>query len=274
MPTTDLGTIPMKSSVKELPLDAVCIDGGTQARTAINDAIVEDYAEVLREAGPDAWPFPPVDVFADGTRHHLADGFHRLLAALRVKRATVPCRIHKGTARDAKIFGMTANDKHGLRMSREDKRACVAWLLADREMLTQPQIAALAGVSVSTVKRVAANRNEVSVAGKATPPKQDSKGSLSPSAPIRGGNGHIQPQVTAEEVAESVESEELRPRHGAQDAKAAIKRWQDAIGRWLSGHPDGIDEYRSRWPGPHGDAALAAARSFYNSLESWRKALK
>jgi hypothetical protein len=124
----------------------------------ISEDTVEDYAEII-DASKD-WPFGPLDVFHDGSDYFLADGFHRTLAALRLNRASLPCRVHKGTAGDAKIFGMTANDKHGLRMSQADKRACVEWLLDNGPKLTQVEIAAKAGVTDRTVRAVVAERKE------------------------------------------------------------------------------------------------------------------
>lgn len=166
-----------------LSVDLLRIDAGTQSRLAINEDVVAEYTEVITQAGID-WPFPPLDVFHDGADYFVADGFHRLLAAIRAKLASVPCNIHKGTASDARIFGMTANDRHGLRMSREDKRACVEWLLDNGGKMTQKAVAEKAGVSTRTVQMVVAERNPASVAGKATPPKEQAQ--IAPSTPSRG----------------------------------------------------------------------------------------
>lgn len=139
-----------------LSADVLVIDADTQSRVAISDSTVEDYAEIIADA--DGWPFEPLDVYHDGSRHMVADGFHRTLAALQAGRASIPCRVHKGTARDARIFAMTANDKHGLRMTRADKRACVEWLLDHGGKMTQAEIAKTAGVTKRTVERIVAER--------------------------------------------------------------------------------------------------------------------
>lgn len=141
---------------KTLPIELPRIDAGTQSRIAIDEDVVSDYADLI--AWHETWPFPPLDVFFDGTDHYVADGFHRYLAAHRSKRGSFPCRIHRGTANDARIFGMTANDQHGLRMTRADKRACVEWLLDSEGKMTQVAIASAAGVSVRTVRTVVADR--------------------------------------------------------------------------------------------------------------------
>lgn len=154
------------SKTETLSIDLLRLDGGSQARIKSSEETIETYAELI-DANKGEWPFGPLDVFHDGSDYFLADGFHRTLAALRLNRASLPCRIHKGTSKDAKIFGMTANDKHGFRMSQADKRACVEWLLDNWPKMTQVEIAEKAGVNERTVKRVVADRK---------PPK----GTLSP----------------------------------------------------------------------------------------------
>lgn len=153
------------SKTETLSIDLLRLDAGTQARVKTSEETVVEYAELLTEKT--GWPFNnPVDVFHDGTDYFVADGFHRVLAANRVKRASVPCNVHSGTAHDAKIFGMTANDRHGLRMSRADKRACVEWLLDNGGKLTQTEVAKKAGVTTRTVQTIVADRRE---AAKPTP---------------------------------------------------------------------------------------------------------
>jgi hypothetical protein len=77
--------------------------------------------------------FDPVDVFHDGAAYWLADGFHRFYGAREAKRASLPCRIHQGTQRDAILFACGANAEHGLRRSNEDKRNAVLSLVNDAE---------------------------------------------------------------------------------------------------------------------------------------------
>ena len=146
-----------KTKLQDLPISSLRLDGGTQARVGLDPDTVETYAEVLeKEAGE--WPFGPIDVFFDGDQYFVADGFHRTMAGEKVKRSTVPCRVHQGTAKDARIFSMTANDTHGLRMNREDKRACVEWLLDNVGKLPQQQLADTSGASLRTVQRIVADR--------------------------------------------------------------------------------------------------------------------
>ena len=142
---------------KTLSVDVLRTDGDTQSRIAISEDTVTEYAELIASSNGE-WTMGPVDVFHDGTDYFVADGFHRTMAALRTGRASIPCRIHKGTAKDARIFGMTANDRHGLRMSRADKRACVEWLLDNGGKMTQAELAQKAGVCLRLVSKVVADR--------------------------------------------------------------------------------------------------------------------
>lgn len=201
-----------RTKLEILPIDLIRLDGETQARIKTNEDAVDDYAEVITNEGGD-WPFDPIDVFHDGSDYFVADGFHRTLAAIRLKRASIPCRVHQGTAKDAKIFGMTANDTHGLRMTREDKRACVEWLLDHGGKMTYADISAKAGVSVRTVERIVADRKI---------PKPPLAGSSKPSkAPKSADADKLKKQ-------KEKEAEKAKKKVEAAAAKAAKKAEADA----------------------------------------------
>lgn len=175
---------------KTLSVGLLRIDGNTQNRLAINQEVVDDYAQLIVESDG-KWPLGELDVFHDGSEYFVADGFHRTLSAERAKCPEVPCQIHNGTASDARIFGMTANDRHGLRMNRADKRACVEWLLDNGDKMTQTEVAQKAGVSKRLVQTIIAERNPESIAGKATPPEQEYKAQIAPYTPISGDKDRI-----------------------------------------------------------------------------------
>jgi len=194
---------------QSLSVDLPRIDGNTQSRLAINEDVVQDYADMIAESNGD-WPFPPIDVFFDGTEHFVADGFHRFLAAHRAKRGSIPSVVHAGTATDARIFGMTANDKHGLRMTKADKRACVEWLLDSGGKMTQADIAEKAGVGRRLVQSIVADRNPASLVGKATPPKRDSRAQNAPNHTTRGATAKKAPNAPCQ------------PGDGESDAEPAL----------------------------------------------------
>lgn len=112
-----------------LSLELIRTDGGTQMRVALSQETYLDYRDKWL-AGVD---FDPIDVFHDGAAYWLADGFHRYFGAREAKLPTIPCKVHKGTQRDAILFAAGANAGHGLRRTNEDKRMAVTALLNDDE---------------------------------------------------------------------------------------------------------------------------------------------
>jgi hypothetical protein len=148
----------------QVALKDIRIDGGTQPRAAISDDTVREYAESMTEGVA----LPPVDVFWDGTAFWLADGYHRYFAGKRIGLVNLPATVHNGTKRDAVLFSVGANHKHGLQRTNADKRKAVLTLLGDDEWCGRGQswIAKQCGVShtlVGDVSRGVKNRNAKSL---------------------------------------------------------------------------------------------------------------
>lgn len=135
-----------------VPLNAIRLDGGTQIRTGIDEAVVAEYAEVLG-AGRH---LPPLCVFEDGADYWLADGFHRWHALKKIGRTEALCYGYRGSRRDALLAAVRANHHHGLRRTNEDKRRAVEVLLADPEWSKNANrwIAEVAGVGPHLVQAV------------------------------------------------------------------------------------------------------------------------
>ncbi len=138
--------------VWQLPLEAIRLDGSTQARLAISTLVVDEYATAMH-AGT---PFPPVTVFRDGQDYWLADGFHRVFAARQAGLPTIAAEIHPGTQRNAILYAVGANAKHGLRRSNADKRNAVMRLLSDPEwrLWSNREIARRCHVDEGLVRKV------------------------------------------------------------------------------------------------------------------------
>jgi hypothetical protein len=113
----------------KIKLDKIRIDGGTQPREDINEEIVSEYADAMREGDT----FPPVVVFNDGVKYWLADGFHRYHASNKTGYLEIEAEVKRGTKRDAVLYSVSANSKHGLRRTNADKRKAVLTLLNDEE---------------------------------------------------------------------------------------------------------------------------------------------
>lgn len=132
-----------------LDVDNIRIDGGTQARSELNEAVVQQYADAI-SAGE---TFPPIITFFDGTDHWIADGFHRLFAHKKLELVEIDAEIRSGTRRDAVLFSVGANRRHGLPASNADKRKAVQTLLDDAEWAqwSDREIARQCGVSAPFV---------------------------------------------------------------------------------------------------------------------------
>lgn len=136
------------------------LDGDTQPRAGIDNALVCEYAEAYRA---DAKSLPPVVVFFDGTNHWLADGFHRWHAA-KAELEKIRCDVRQGTLDDARWFSYSANQTHGLRRNNADKARAVraALLHPNGTKLSDVQIAAHVGVNDKTVAKYRAELESTS----------------------------------------------------------------------------------------------------------------
>ena len=137
-----------------IALNLIRIDGGTQSRIELNQDVVAEYAEAYKAGAQ----MPPVVVFYDGASYWLADGFHRVFGAKHAGLVEIHEDRHPGTQREAVLYSLGANSKHGLRRSNADKRKAVQTLLADPEWATWSgeAIAKVCAVSAMTVSRIRA----------------------------------------------------------------------------------------------------------------------
>lgn len=138
--------------MKKLNILNIRTDGGTQPRLELDQAMVKDYAEKMR----DGIVFPPIIVFHDGSEYWLADGFHRYFATKSNALTTIEAEVKQGTLRDAMLFAWSANNRHGKPPKPEDIRAIIRKMFEDEEWSkwSNVQIAKQLEVSVSTVQRL------------------------------------------------------------------------------------------------------------------------
>jgi hypothetical protein len=99
----------------------------------------------------DGVTFPPVMVFRTDDQLLLADGFHRWHAHNALEMETIAAEIIDGSRRDALLYSLQANSKHGLTRSQSDFTR--AYEIAARNELVAADdpdaVAALLGCSVS-----------------------------------------------------------------------------------------------------------------------------
>ncbi len=183
------------TTTKKINLATIRIDGGTQARVGHNEATVAQYATELEEEGFD---FPPIIVFYDGTDNWMADGFHRFLAYTRRGRASIPADVRAGSLRDAVLYALSANSKHGLPRTNEDKRKAVSIVLDDNEWSKQSlrDIAKLCGVSYQLVSNIMQERDAPPPARTEPPPEVGAVNIDKLKLPETGGNSaELPPKV-------------------------------------------------------------------------------
>ena len=140
--------------MKKLKLSDIRIDGGTQARVALNQDVVKEYAEHMR----DGVEFPAITVFHDGAAYWLADGFHRYFAHKSNGALDVQADVKTGTLDDATLYAFGANGKRGLSQTPEDYRKIIYAMLRHPvwSKWSNAEIARHVGVSKMTVGRVKA----------------------------------------------------------------------------------------------------------------------
>jgi|1185.fasta_scaffold29354_2 ParB-like chromosome segregation protein Spo0J len=129
------------------PLDAITLDPELQPRVKINRAVLAEYAQLL----VDGAVFPPIIVFNTGEQLLLADGFHRWHVHNALGADTIATEIIDGSRRDALLYSLQANSKHGLTRSQSDfTRAYEIAVRNDLVAGDDPEaVAALLGCSVS-----------------------------------------------------------------------------------------------------------------------------
>ena len=104
--------------MSEVPLSDLVLDEELQPRVAIDRAVLENYVQLL----VDGVQFPPVVVFRDTEAWTLwlADGFHRWHAHKVLDADCITLMCVDGSRRDALLYSLSANAKHGLQRGAGD----------------------------------------------------------------------------------------------------------------------------------------------------------
>jgi hypothetical protein len=138
--------------VKKLNILTIRTDGGTQPRLELDQELVKDYAEKMRDGAV----FPPIVVFNDGSENWLADGFTRFFATKSNGGTSIEAEVRQGTLRDAKMYAWKANNKQGRPLTSNDIRGILFAMFADEEYSawSNNKIAKELDISSMTVGRV------------------------------------------------------------------------------------------------------------------------
>jgi hypothetical protein len=175
--------------IKSIKIADVVTDAGTQVRVRNDQNTIDRYAEAMMDATN---KFPPIVVFHDGKSFVMADGFHRLLAAVKNGFLDIEADVRVGTQLDALKFALGANAAHGFQRNNEDKRRSVELALTKWPNLVSTELAIMCSVShtfVDNIRRASATVADLSGSLSTEPPKRvdlDGKERRMPTKPPQG----------------------------------------------------------------------------------------
>lgn len=216
-----------------IAVDAVRTDGNTQARVGLHDPTIEDYRKVLREGGT----LDEGDVFFDGEHYWSADIHHRLAAYKAEGCGLIRVKVHAGSRRDARLFAIGANARHGLRRTAADKELAVRMLLEDEEWgrNSVAWLKEMAGVSHCFADKV----KRAFLAAKGQPPAETVTGKDGREYPA--GGGHKPSPSRKKEPKPESEADDEAPAAGPQLHQSPARETEsgpmlDAKGRPVPPH--------------------------------------
>jgi hypothetical protein len=128
--------------ITRLNLAMIVLDAGTQIRALLDDDTVAEYAAAMKEGAQ----FPPAMVFHDGSQYLLADGFHRVAAAVRNGFKDFAFEVRTGSKSETLKYALSANAQHGLKRTNADKRRSVELALMEWPHLADAELARICAV--------------------------------------------------------------------------------------------------------------------------------
>jgi ParB-like chromosome segregation protein Spo0J len=131
---------PAEPQIRDIAITDINLRDSWQPREAIDQGQVEFYASLPT-------PFPHVTIFE--TEEHgnlLADGFHRVTAAITKGDTTIPALVQQGTKRDADIAAAKANFFHGKSLTPTERERNILHVI-NLGGLSQRAVARLFGIT-------------------------------------------------------------------------------------------------------------------------------
>lgn len=218
--------------------DNIEATAATQVRVRLSPDVIDEYAEDLKN-GAD---MPPIVVFreAGSERNILADGFHRLRAAINVGWEQIGCTVYEGRMQEALQYALGANQEHGLRRTNADKRHAVEMALKDPEISqrSQGEIAEICRVHRRTVIRI---QNDIVAPKDKKPDKGVTKSQAATDDDVRDtGRTPTQGDVDLEELRQALKLVKAFPYDGELAASEKLELTKDDVAdceyvsTWLS----------------------------------------
>lgn len=140
--------------VEEIALADIFLDRDTQIRASVDEETIRRYFEIMvDEEARDK--FPPVLFFRDKNgKLWLADGHHRVMAAIRRGFASILAVVKPGTKEDAIWAAVQANAQNGLPLGRADVRRAVIMVLGAFPKKSTTSIAEAVGCTQQYVSKI------------------------------------------------------------------------------------------------------------------------
>jgi hypothetical protein len=159
-----LGSDPPRSML--VPIEQIAFDSHeTQSRVSIDPNTVEEYTEVYRDKPT---TMPPIALFVEdgakgkSARYFIGDGWQRALAAREAGLKSIKADVHTGTVRDAILWSVGSNSRHGRPRTSADRKKAIETLLHDSEWSKKSDrwIADVCDVSPAYVGRIRNRDND------------------------------------------------------------------------------------------------------------------
>ncbi|MCL2622890.1 MAG: hypothetical protein FWD31_04400, partial [Planctomycetaceae bacterium] len=140
--------------IEEISLADINLNRETQVRASVDEETIIRYFDVMVDVEARD-KFPPVTLFRDESgKLWLADGHHRIMAALRRKFPSILAIVRPGTKDDAIWEAASANSRNGLPLGRADVRRAVIMVLETFPNKSTTVIAEAIGCSHQYVSKI------------------------------------------------------------------------------------------------------------------------
>lgn len=145
----------------KIDISLIKIDGGTQFRAVIDQNLVQQYMEDMKEGDI----FPAMLTMFDGTTHWLYDGFHRYQSYMLLGVREVEVDYKVGSQAEAQVAAFGVNGKHGKQRTVAEKRKIVLAafehpLTKNESMREIARICAVSHTFVNSLKNPEARENQ------------------------------------------------------------------------------------------------------------------
>jgi len=117
------------TEIRTMPVDHIQENPRAQVRARTNPWTVKEYAEAMQNGAV----FPPIIVFQEAgcETYVVADGHHRLKAAVSAGLPEIEVDLREGDETAALEFALQSNAEHGLRLNADDRRHMVSQLMSN-----------------------------------------------------------------------------------------------------------------------------------------------